>query len=62
VWTIENSKDLYGFERWGNEYFGVSAKGNVTARTLHASYRKSNRMCTIMAQVLGITGLPASVE
>ena len=36
VWTIENSKDLYGFERWGNDYFGVSAKGNVTARTLHA--------------------------
>lgn len=35
-WTIENSKDLYGFERWGNDYFGVSAKGNVTARTLHA--------------------------
>lgn len=35
-WTIENSKDLYGFERWGNDYFSVSPKGNVTARTLNA--------------------------
>ena len=35
-WTIEDSSDLYGFERWGNDYFGVSKAGNVTARTLNA--------------------------
>ncbi|MES2627214.1 MAG: biosynthetic arginine decarboxylase [Pseudomonadota bacterium] len=35
-WTIEQSKDLYGFERWGNDYFSVSANGNVTARTLNS--------------------------
>ena len=36
-WSIEESLDLYGFERWGNDYFSVSPKGNVTARTLNAS-------------------------
>lgn len=36
-WTIEQSKDLYGFERWGNDYFSVSANGNVTARTKQKS-------------------------
>ena len=35
-WTIEQSNELYGFERWGNDYFGVSKSGNVTARTLNA--------------------------
>jgi arginine decarboxylase len=35
-WTIEKSRELYGFERWGNDYFGVSENGNVVARTLHA--------------------------
>jgi arginine decarboxylase len=37
VWTIKDSLDLYGFERWGNDYFSVSENGNVTARTLNAS-------------------------
>jgi arginine decarboxylase len=36
-WTAKNSLDLYGFERWGNDYFSVSEDGNVTARTLNAS-------------------------
>ncbi len=36
-WTTKNSLDLYGFERWGNDYFSVSEDGNVTARTLNAS-------------------------
>ncbi|HLU70083.1 MAG TPA: arginine decarboxylase, partial [Fibrobacteria bacterium] len=34
-WSIRQSKELYGFERWGNDYFGVSERGNVTARTLN---------------------------
>ncbi|HHX81413.1 MAG TPA: biosynthetic arginine decarboxylase, partial [Pseudomonadaceae bacterium] len=37
AWGIDQSLDLYGFERWGNDYFSVSPKGNVTARTLNAS-------------------------
>lgn len=37
TWTTQSSLDLYGFERWGNDYFSVSEKGNVTARTLNAS-------------------------
>lgn len=36
AWDISKSQELYGFERWGNDYFGVSARGNVTARTLNA--------------------------
>lgn len=36
-WTVTDSLELYGFERWGNDYFGVSATGNVTARTLNSS-------------------------
>ncbi len=35
-WSTEQSLDLYGFERWGNDYFSVSKDGNVTARTLNA--------------------------
>ncbi len=35
-WTIDDSLEQYGFERWGNDYFGVSKNGNVTARTLNA--------------------------
>jgi arginine decarboxylase len=37
VWSTQDSLDLYGFERWGNDYFSVSENGNVTARTLNAS-------------------------
>lgn len=33
-WTAEDSTELYGFSRWGNDYFGVSDAGNVTAQTL----------------------------
>jgi arginine decarboxylase len=36
MWTTEQSNELYGFERWGNDYFSVSKNGNVTARTLNA--------------------------
>ena len=36
-WSVKQSLDLYGFERWGNDYFSVSENGNVTARTLHSS-------------------------
>jgi arginine decarboxylase len=35
-WSAKKSLDLYGFERWGNDYFSVSKNGNVTARTLNA--------------------------
>ncbi len=35
-WTAGDSADLYGIERWGNDYFGVSPDGCVTARTLNS--------------------------
>ena len=28
-WTIEDSKELYNINGWGNPYFGVNAKGNM---------------------------------
>ncbi|MFL0809860.1 MAG: biosynthetic arginine decarboxylase [Agarilytica sp.] len=34
-WSTEDSAKLYNVERWANDYFGVSAEGNVTANTLH---------------------------
>lgn len=35
-WTIEDSNQLYGVDRWSNDYFGLDDKGQVTARTLNA--------------------------
>jgi arginine decarboxylase len=35
-WTLTKAEELYGFERWGNDYFSVSESGNVTAKTLNA--------------------------
>ncbi len=34
-WTAQDSANLYGIERWANDYFGFSNDGNVTAKTLH---------------------------
>ncbi len=28
-WTIENSSDLYGLDRWGKGYFCINEKGNI---------------------------------
>lgn len=36
-WDLEQSTDLYGLERWGNGYFGLSAEGMVTAKTQMSS-------------------------
>lgn len=33
-WSIEDAADLYGIERWGNDYFGLNAQGQVVAKTL----------------------------
>ncbi len=30
AWTVEDAKELYGTERWGMGYFGVSESGNLT--------------------------------
>lgn len=35
-WSAKQSADLYGIDRWGNDYFGLSDQGLVTAKTLHA--------------------------
>ncbi len=34
-WQAKQSADLYGIERWGNDYFGLSDAGHVTAKTLN---------------------------
>jgi arginine decarboxylase len=34
TWTPRQSADLYGIDRWGNDYFGLSDQGLVTAKTL----------------------------
>ena len=34
-WQAADSTELYGIERWGNDYFGLSAEGNVTVKTLN---------------------------
>jgi arginine decarboxylase len=36
TWTPQDSADLYGIDRWGNDYFGLSDQGLVTAKTLTA--------------------------
>lgn len=36
-WQLQQSADLYGIERWGNDYFSVDANGQVTAKTLNTS-------------------------
>jgi arginine decarboxylase len=34
-WSAQQSADLYGIDRWGNDYFGLSDQGLVTAKTLN---------------------------
>ncbi|MCB1667428.1 MAG: biosynthetic arginine decarboxylase [Porticoccaceae bacterium] len=36
-WSVDDSAQLYGVERWGNDYFGLSVDGQVTAKTLNTS-------------------------
>jgi arginine decarboxylase len=36
-WRTQQSADLYGIERWGNDYFGLSDDGKVTAKTLNTA-------------------------
>ena len=31
-WKNENSKDLYGIDDWGNGYFSINRKGNLTVK------------------------------
>lgn len=35
LWTAKQAADLYGVDRWGNDYFGLSEQGLVTAKTLN---------------------------
>ena len=36
-WSIKQSEDLYGIDRWGNGYFGLSEDGNVTLTNSESS-------------------------
>ena len=31
-WGLENSRELYGIDHWGNRYFGVNEDGEVTVQ------------------------------
>ncbi|MFT7558550.1 MAG: arginine decarboxylase [Flavobacteriales bacterium] len=35
TWSIEESAEIYGIANWSNDYFGLNAKGEVTAKTLN---------------------------
>ncbi len=35
AWNPQDSADLYGINRWGNDYFDLSDQGLVTAKTLN---------------------------
>lgn len=32
TWSIEDSKELYGVETWGDDYFDINEEGHVTAK------------------------------
>src|SRR6187431_1327914 len=32
AWSVEDAKELYGFEGWGHGFFGVSKEGETTVR------------------------------
>ena len=34
-WSVQDASELYNIERWGNDYFGISEDGKVTAKTLN---------------------------
>ena len=36
-WGVQDSANLYGIERWGNDYFGLSNDGKVTVKTLNTA-------------------------
>ena len=35
AWNTGKATELYGIERWGNDYFGLNQAGNITAKTLN---------------------------
>ncbi len=37
-WTTEDSKRLYGLDKWGHTFFDVNEKGNVTVKTPEQNY------------------------
>lgn len=36
-WSAQDSADLYGIRRWGNDYFDVTDDGKVTVKTLNTA-------------------------
>lgn len=36
-WSAQDSADLYGIRRWGNDYFDITDDGKVTAKTLNTA-------------------------
>ena len=31
-WSIQNSTELYGLERWGDPYFSINARGHISVQ------------------------------
>ncbi len=41
-WSVQQSIDLYGIQRWGNDYFGVADNGNLIVKTLNTEVELLN--------------------
>ncbi len=48
-WTIENSKQLYGVDRWGLDYFGIGADGFVSVTVPTSAGQQTVSMRQIIA-------------
>ncbi len=48
-WTIENSKQLYGLNRWGLDYFGIGADGFVSVTAPTANGQQTVSMKQVIA-------------
>ena len=49
-WTIQNSSDLYGIDRWGKGYFIINEKGNI-AVCPNASKSKSHDLMELLDEL-----------
>ncbi len=47
-WTVQDSADMYGIEEWGNDYFDISAKGEVTVNLKDGKKRRAVSLAQIV--------------
>ena len=48
-WTIENSSDLYGINRWGKGYFSINEKGHVAISPERSNNKAHDLIATAKA-------------